>query len=446
MPGGLLLNTQGKLRLILAVNWRGVAKMWEAVVQCLKEHSSSLSVSVPVTDRQDFQRSLTYDNLGRQLYLAWIIVFTMPVILAVEIKALSDVAAPTVYWIEWRNVAILRVLFIALAVVFLIYGRSPGSPAEINRRHRLCEIGFVVGSMIIAALMTGIGQPLKAALQVDLGLAPIPSVGAYIIAAFTCAAFLRLDGRVMSVYGISWVIVMVTLFQAQSNWAFGVPDMINTTFMTVLAILLSRARYAAGVKDFLQLRLIERQRCEVEKANALLAESNRHLRRLSFLDSMTGLPNRRYFDKYLGREWARAVREKTPLALVMLDIDHFKEFNDMYGHQAGDKCLTDIANCARAELKRPTDLFARYGGDEFMAVLPNTDSEGAALVARAIGRAVSALAISHAGSPHHLISVSVGIASRFPTSGDKLEVLVAEADAALYQAKLTGRNCFVCAS
>ena len=119
------------------------------------------------------------------------------------------------------------------------------------------------------------------------------------------------------------------------------------------------------------------------------------------LDGLTGLANRRTFDQVLAREWARAAREAAPLALAMIDVDHFKAYNDLYGHPGGDYCLSRVAAVLRETLNRPGDLLARYGGEEFAAVLPGTDLVGAAVVAEAMRAAVAALGLTHAGSPQH---------------------------------------------
>ncbi len=167
------------------------------------------------------------------------------------------------------------------------------------------------------------------------------------------------------------------------------------------------------------------------------------LRQYSMEDGLTGLANRRRLDEILESEWQRARRERQPLALVILDIDHFKAFNDLYGHQAGDDCLCKVATSLRANVRRAGDLVARYGGEEFMVVLPNTDGRGAAAVAEAMRRSVMHLNLRHKGSPDkRQVTVSAGVAATVPGQGTAAEVadLIAAADRALYQAKRDGRN------
>jgi diguanylate cyclase (GGDEF)-like protein len=164
------------------------------------------------------------------------------------------------------------------------------------------------------------------------------------------------------------------------------------------------------------------------------------LERLVLIDGLTGLGNRHQFDSVLDREWRRAVRAGTPLSFLMIDADKFKDYNDHYGHQAGDNVLKSIAGCIAGALGRAGDLAARYGGEEFAVFLPDTDSPGAYLVAEAIRRAVIALNIAHVGSPSGIVTVSIGVARMSPNGSTSASALVRAADSALYEAKDNGRN------
>lgn len=178
---------------------------------------------------------------------------------------------------------------------------------------------------------------------------------------------------------------------------------------------------------------------------ALRARERALLDQMAYLDGMTGIANRRRFDETLDREWRRAQRSHKPLALVIVDIDHFKAYNDSAGHGQGDECLrrvaTSLAGCAR----RPADLVARYGGEEFAAVLPETDREGATMVAESMRAAIERLALAHPafGGGHH-VTISVGVSGGVPVAKDDSHVAwLKAADDALYEAKRRGRNCVV---
>jgi diguanylate cyclase (GGDEF)-like protein len=162
----------------------------------------------------------------------------------------------------------------------------------------------------------------------------------------------------------------------------------------------------------------------------------------ALIDCLTGIPNRRNFDETLAREWRRAMRKNTDLALVIADIDFFKGYNDHYGHRAGDACLREVAQAMAQALKRPSDMPARYGGEEFAAILPSTDLEGAMVVAQAIHEAVDDLNLDHACSQAgDCISVSLGVSACRPDEKRRPLELVEAADQAMYQAKRSGRRC-----
>lgn len=165
------------------------------------------------------------------------------------------------------------------------------------------------------------------------------------------------------------------------------------------------------------------------------------LERLVRCDALTGIPNRRAFDETLSREWERCRRTASPLSLLMIDVDKFKQYNDHYGHGAGDECLRRVAAALAACARRPADLVARYGGEEFAAVLPETDAAGARETAERLIDAVRALALPHASSDAaQVVTISIGLATLVPAAGVALSTLAEAADAQLYQAKEAGRN------
>jgi len=179
----------------------------------------------------------------------------------------------------------------------------------------------------------------------------------------------------------------------------------------------------------------------LERHTALLEQENQDLRRLSYLDGLTGIANRRHFEEALDLEWRRACRAGTALSLVMIDTDFFKPFNDAYGHQQGDDCLIRIAQTLRNGLNRPGDMAARYGGDEFMLLIPGSDAQGVAELAEVIRARVAAMAILHEGSPtDRVVTISLGAVTSYPTRGFSSGNLIEAADEALYRAKEDGRN------
>ena len=202
---------------------------------------------------------------------------------------------------------------------------------------------------------------------------------------------------------------------------------------------------AARVQAHSRLYLLQQQRddaySKLEQLTLELEQRNTELSRLSTVDGLTGIANRRCFDTTLDREWRRASREQGELSLILTDIDFFKRYNDAYGHPAGDECLRQVARCLAESIRRPTDLAARYGGEEFALLLPGTNLAGAAVLAEAVRGRVAALGLEHRGSdvaPH--VTLSLGIASFQPDAGHQHEELISRADQALYAAKRGGRN------
>ncbi|WP_114947777.1 sensor domain-containing diguanylate cyclase [Microvirga calopogonii] len=165
------------------------------------------------------------------------------------------------------------------------------------------------------------------------------------------------------------------------------------------------------------------------------------LRRIARTDDLTGLPNRRAFRETFEREWRHAVRSGSALSLLYIDADYFKNFNDHYGHGRGDEALRAVASTLESNIRRPRDVAVRHGGEEFAIVLPETDLQGAKLIAENIRQSIVALSITHEGSPYQVVTVSIGIASVNPSRESDRATLLEAADRALYAAKAAGRNC-----
>lgn len=165
------------------------------------------------------------------------------------------------------------------------------------------------------------------------------------------------------------------------------------------------------------------------------------LTKMGMADCLTGIPNRRRFDETMLMEWRRAIRSGHPLSLIMADIDHFKNYNDTYGHLQGDVCLRKVASQLCKALKRPGDLVGRWGGEEFACILPETDSIGAMILAEQMRTSVIDLAIRHISSPiSPVITISLGVTTIYPKPGQDSDELIRRSDEALYKAKKSGRN------
>lgn len=179
---------------------------------------------------------------------------------------------------------------------------------------------------------------------------------------------------------------------------------------------------------------------ELEAMNGELEALNEALHRLTIVDGLTGLANRRYFDECLEREWRTGQRQQKPLSMIMADLDFFKRFNDTYGHQKGDECLQIVAGVLSGNAMRTRDLAARYGGEEFAIILPDTDLTGAMIVGENIRKQIQDLQIENRETPGQWVTISLGVASVVPSAAESPALLINRADKALYEAKSAGRN------
>jgi diguanylate cyclase (GGDEF)-like protein len=283
--------------------------------------------------------------------------------------------------------------------------------------------GLIVFIKVIAGFL--IREPLLAINQVYITLVVV------IIGMLALQLSLK-AALVGAMIGGSAFLLAPWLAEAKYAWLFlGHYVLTGGVCLFVALILEDKDREA-----FLQSMLFALERQEVQRLNVELDELARR-------DALTHLPNRRHFDEVLLREWDRASRTGNALCLLLVDVDHFKAYNDHLGHLAGDACLAQVASAMQSAIHRPADFIARYGGEEFAVLLPETSKEGACELARRLIERVDALALSHGMSPTapH-VSISVGGACTEGRSSPSIGALLTAADAALYKAKHAGRHRF----
>ena len=241
-------------------------------------------------------------------------------------------------------------------------------------------------------------------------------------------------------YRMKAVVDLAMTMQVNRLGEYGVAAV--TSLVLVCALVTAALdQYRVSALSVANRELVEVQRALYEN-ELQLREAIAALNELAVRDGLTALFNRRHFDAVFSVEWKRAARERKPVALLLIDVDHFKQFNDRYGHLGGDECLREIAKALGGAPRRGHDCVARYGGEEFAVLLPGAHAEGAARIAEELRQAVLRLGLEHADSGiDRFATVSIGVSSRVPAVGEDCRVVVAEADVALYAAKRAGRNC-----
>jgi diguanylate cyclase (GGDEF)-like protein len=211
--------------------------------------------------------------------------------------------------------------------------------------------------------------------------------------------------------------------------------------LTSLFMIYTVLMYVSALKYHNRLAHSLEIRFDNERLAEQLAGTNRQLAQLADLDDLTGMDNRRSMDRHLSKEWSRAYRTSKPLSLLIVDVDFFKQYNDNYGHDAGDECLTRVAKVLRDHAKRSSDMAARFGGEEFAVILPETGKDDASRIAEAIRTDLEKLKIPHASSKiSEFVTISIGTATIIPKEAEYSDQLRLAADKALYQAKNLGRN------
>lgn len=346
-------------------------------------------------------------------------------------------------------------LIVALVVAISLAGILLFDVRVANHDGRVWWAGESATALITMAVLFLVRLP-----AFSRGYASIVAVGSGSILAIKLLESIAFEDHAMATYAASVCALTTNIIVL----AFRLPPRISVAACAVAAVLSTCAALALGlplqwerfpvfvtVSTCVSLGIAhftERQERVSYLQSVLLAHESERSRRLNAelaqiaqTDPLTGIANRRHFDAQLKGEWERARRSAQSVALLFVDVDHFKAFNDTYGHQAGDACLVRLAGVLKSLARRPADLAARYGGEEFVLLLPDTDLEGAQILARAVIEAVDALAIPHRTSEvTSTVTVSVGVAAKTATLSVESDELLRSADENVYRAKAEGRH------
>ncbi|MPZ40143.1 MAG: diguanylate cyclase [Rhizobiales bacterium] len=281
------------------------------------------------------------------------------------------------------------------------------------------------------------------------GFARVPSSDARLIVGLNEAEILqRTDRELLLAYlqlgFFGLLVLLIAWFGGERLIVDPIRSLARTAERFGRGDLQARAPPEAWAKEFVPLTVALNDMAQkLADREEELRAANAHLRELASSDALSGLANRRGFDARLAADWQRAGKLARPIALLMIDVDHFKQFNDRYGHVEGDVCLRRIAKLLRETATREDDLPARYGGEEFALLLPGNKVDSALAIAERLRHAVEDLCVTHASSPTGQVTISVGVASLVPSAGEDAGHLIEAADIALYAAKRRGRNTVV---
>lgn len=357
-----------------------------------------------------FWRVMTYENVRRLKVLSWLGILITAVLAAVFLRSPAGLGQD----LEWVFFG-LRLAWIGLCVAFLALAGAPAGPHGVGPRQRLA-VAFLTGLMVmLAAFWSGFSQQF-----VDV-------ITYYLVVTFLMATAVYLPPlTALLVFGLGVLVLEAAVTHYQADPTVRLFHRYNGLVLTILAYAVNQVNYVARSQRFLADRVIARQRRELE--------------RQSMVDGLTGLANRRMLDQRLEEEWRRMPRGSSPLSMIMIDIDLFKDFNDAHGHLAGDDCLVAVAAEIRRSLRRAGDLAARFGGEEFTLLLPETDAAGALKLAEDIRRRVWDLDIEHPATPSGRLTLSMGVVSTFCPPGRAPRDLLMAADQAMYASKEAGRD------
>ncbi|HWP95449.1 MAG TPA: GGDEF domain-containing protein [Syntrophomonadaceae bacterium] len=403
----------------------------------------------PINEKyqKEFSQETTLLNINRGRLFASTTLM-IEIILFLANGYFSDKPVSTSHNFQYFNYGLMYLLLILASLLYLVVF-SQARKKIIKKQPSITGVDWLMVSYISLVMTWSAGISLM-----DQRL--YGNVAAYLATIVLCPLIFYLKSSLLSIpYIVSLTVLMVGLPYFQPSRSVLIGHYVNIGIFVVLSWVMARSQYCNYLISFISHRKIDARNQLLHDINDQLTgeivlrknvqeeleKANQELKKLSLIDDLTGIPNRRSLDNFLDREWNRAIREGNSLALLMIDIDNFKAFNDHYGHLSGDKCLIQVAQTLNSHCRRSSDFVARLGGEEFLFVAVNMDQEGTESLAEQIRDSIENLNIPHAYSesaPYLTISIGVSICS--PSIADSPEEGINKADRALYRAKLAGRN------
>lgn len=381
-----------------------------------------MSISVPKADFMDFNTAISRINVTRAKITAITFIFLqISLLLATFFTKRMDIfKKPTIYYVS--------MYFILLMAMVLFFTAFRALQKDIRRNLLKIYITGIIFIYTILIYCTGISL---------LDQLSSGQIIVYMIATIAIASTTIFDPVALLIMYISTqAMFLILLPYFQKSYSMLVVNYFNSTTLIVISWIIAFMRYRKQIDDYYTQKILKSKNEELNKMNIELEKANIKLEKLSKTDALTGVYNRLMFDKTLKSEWERCKRHFIPLSLIMIDIDYFKLFNDNYGHLAGDDCIRKIAEVLSSNARRASDTVSRYGGEEFVIILPYAGKEEAVKIAERIREDVEGLEIPHEYSNvSHYVTISLGVASLIPSAGMTTDQFILTADNALYEAK-----------
>lgn len=385
--------------------------------------------SVSNGDKKEFQLSISRINVARARITSMTLIILEVMTLLTHISVHREHLLSTPY-IYYGSMYVL--MLAAMTAFYMIFTRLGADVPRHATRIRVTGVTFIAFILLWCAGISLLDQFSSGQVIV------------YVMAVISIAITTLFEPvRLILIYSTVHLLFLIAMpfFQRSVQLALG--NSLNSTTFVVMSWAISCMRYKKQVEDFNNKKTILRINDELRIMNTQLQEANRRLKIMSATDGLTGVMNRVSFDSLIKAEWNRCKRHSFPLSLIMVDIDFFKEYNDNYGHQAGDRCVKTVATILSKYAKRSSDKVARYGGDEFVVLLPHMDHDSAIHLAEQIRKGVEERCLPHLHSPvaDH-ITISLGVNTVIPSDDTTIDEFISNADQALYRAKKR-RNCSV---
>jgi diguanylate cyclase (GGDEF)-like protein len=404
----------------------------------IKELYQQLNVELGELDRLGLRRRMLSDNIRRGMGLAWLIIAFEAVLAAMDVGAAALKVDSRFHFTAYLAMYLAMILFNVLFMLLMgKYRDQADMPPFRLRRLELFMTGYISLLLCWGSVISLMDQKLYGQLIV------------FMVNLVTCSVlFYQNNRQILVPYGLSAGVLLVGLpfFQPASDMLVG--HYVNLLFFLLVSWTSSRILYVRYCNDFksrvLLMKANERLEVEIENnktANLLLADANRQLRKLSLVDELTGIPNRRSFRNYIDTVFAGPMREGMHFSIVMMDLDFFKEYNDNYGHSEADRVLAAVAGQMQGIVRHSMDILARWGGEEFIYAAFDIEPAAALAVAERMRESVLGLQIPHEYSKAgEFVSASFGVCTLDIRDKGDISRCVERADRAMYRAKAEGRN------